>query len=136
MRVVIRNILFALFALGLAVSCGKKKSISPLSEWMQDSGKVKVLSTIAQIGDLVTFIGGERVESWVLVPFELDPHSYDLVKGDGEKLARADRIFFNGLGLEHGASLSSYLRSNDKAVAVGELIRRESPKEIFERNGT
>jgi manganese/zinc/iron transport system substrate-binding protein len=135
MRRIYKNFLFALLALVLIVACAKKKTISPLSEWMQDSGKVKVLSTTAQIGDLVTYIGGDRVQSWVLVPSELDPHSYDLVKGDGEKLARADLIFFNGLGLEHGASLSSYCKASDKAVAIGEVIQRESPKEIFEKNG-
>jgi manganese/zinc/iron transport system substrate-binding protein len=135
MRAVIKNILAALLVLALVISCSKRKTMSPLSEWMQDNGKIKVLSTISQIGDLAAFIGGERVQGWVLVPQELDPHSYDLVKGDGEKFTKADVIFYNGLGLEHGASLSSLLHSNGKAVAIGEAIREESPQEIFERNG-
>ena len=34
---------------------------------MNDSGRIKVLSTISQIGDLVADIGGERVDSLVLI---------------------------------------------------------------------
>ena len=94
---------------------------------------LKTLSTIAQIGDLVTSIGGERVDNWVLVSSELDPHSYEIVKGDGEKLTRADLVFYNGLGLEHGASLSSFLRSSPKAIAIGDEIRRVSPEMILQR---
>jgi len=102
---------------------------------MKDNGKLKILSTIAQIGDLASEIGGERVDCWVLVPGDLDPHSYDLVKGDGEKIARADLILYNGLGLEHGASLSALLKTSDKSLAVGEEIRDAYPERILERSG-
>ena len=102
---------------------------------MKENGRVKVLSTIAQIGDLVAAIGGERIDHWTLVASELDPHSYELVKGDGEKLTRADLVFYNGLGLEHGASLSSFLHSSPKAVAVGDTIRRISPEAILQKEG-
>lgn len=135
MSSVIKNILIALLAMALCYSCSQKKSVSPLTVWMNDNGKIKVLSTIAQIGDIAAAIGGERIDSFVLVPGELDPHSYEIVKGDGEKLARADLILYNGLGLEHGASLASFLKSNEKAVAVGDEIRRSFPKEILEKNG-
>ncbi len=134
MSAVIKNILSALLAVVLCVSCTQKKSLSPLAYWMSENGKIKVLSTIAQIGDLVDAVGGERVDSLVLVPGELDPHSYELVKGDGEKLLKADLIFYIGLGLEHGASLSALLKSSDKAIPVGDEIRRISPHEILEKD--
>jgi manganese/zinc/iron transport system substrate-binding protein len=102
---------------------------------MEDNGKIKILSTIAQIGDLVEAIGGERIDSLVLVPGESDPHSYELVKGDGEKLTRADLIFYNGLGLEHGAGLADFLKSNPKAAPVGEAIRQLAPDRILEKDG-
>lgn len=117
------NYLFlAVAALALAWGCSSKKT---LDEWMRPGGNLKILSTTAQIGDLVSEIGGERVSGRVLIQGDLDPHSYELVKGDGEKFDRADLVFYNGLGLEHGASLSARLTSDTKALALGELAPRD-----------
>jgi manganese/zinc/iron transport system substrate-binding protein len=102
-----------------------------LRSWMGDSGKIKVLSSIAQIGDLAAEIGGERVDSWTLIQGTLDPHSYELVKGDGEKLERADIVFFNGLGLEHGANLSQWLKTSEKSSALGDYILEHYPEKIL-----
>ncbi len=137
MRAVIKGFFLTLLsvALLLSYSCTKKKSLSPLALWMQDNGKVKVLSTIAQIGGLVAEVGGERVDGWVLVSGDLDPHSYELVKGDGEKVSRADLIFYNGLGLEHGAGLSALLKASPKAFAMGESIRDVAQDQILQKDG-
>ena len=102
--------------------------------WRGAEGKVKILSTIAQIGDLAKEVGGERVEARVLIQGDLDPHSYEIVKGDSELLEGADLIFYNGLGLEHGASLFSALQKSPKGVAIGEKIRERFPKEILMRD--
>lgn len=113
--------------------CSNKES-DGFKEWMRDdSGKPRILSTTAQIGDLVSNIGGERIKKIVLIQGDLDPHSYELVKGDAEKLFRADLIFYNGLGLEHGASLSSFLRTSEKAVPIGEKIAAAQPGLILKR---
>ncbi len=104
-----------------------------LGRWMQESGEVKILCTTAQIGDLVSEIGGERVKTWVLIQGDLDPHSYELVKGDDEKILSAAIVFYNGLNLEHGASLSTLLRTNPKAVAVGDQIALMFPEKILKR---
>lgn len=97
----------------------------------EQTNKKKVLSTIAQIGDLVAQIGGDRIESQVLVRGELNPHSYELVKGDDEKIAQSQIIFYNGLGLEHGASVSAMLASHPNALAVGEKIGQIRPDSIL-----
>jgi manganese/zinc/iron transport system substrate-binding protein len=96
----------------------------------------KILCTIAQIGNLVSEIGGDRVEVQVLVPGELNPHSYELVKGDDEKIQGADLVFYNGLGLEHGASLSAMIKAYPRGVAVGESIERLHPEKILWSEGT
>lgn len=129
--------IFAKFFLILGVVCVSCSSPNgaKLREWMKDSDKKKILSTTAQVGDLVTAVGGTRVENWVLIQGELDPHSYELVKGDDEKFLRADAIFCNGLGLEHGASLSSILKENPKSVALGETIARQHPEKILKKGG-
>lgn len=104
-----------------------------LNSWMKEDGKLKILSTTAQVGDLAAEIGGERVDALVLIQGDLDPHSYEIVKGDAEKFLRAQVIFHNGLGLEHGASLSALLRDSPRAVAVGDRIREKNPGAILKK---
>jgi manganese/zinc/iron transport system substrate-binding protein len=119
--------------LGLLWGCGSDSSDSSMSkrrQWMVPNDKIKVLTTISMIQDIVQQIGGEHVEVLSLITGELDPHSYQLVKGDGELLAFADLIIYNGLGLEHGPSLQKFLLGNSKAIAVGDQIMRTSP-ELF-----
>jgi manganese/zinc/iron transport system substrate-binding protein len=131
----IKKVFFLLLIIGLSLGCSQKKSTGYLANWMKEDGKVKILSTVGQIGDLVSTIGGERVDAIVLIQGELDPHSYELVKGDGEKLARADLIFYQGLGLEHGASLSSLLKTSSQAIPLGEKIRLSMPEKILYKEG-
>lgn len=89
---------------------------------MEDSGKPKVLSTIAMIDDLVREIGGEQIDALTLITGETDPHTYELVKGDDEKFERADVVFANGLGLEHGASLSERISAHPNSIVLGEVL--------------
>lgn len=96
-----------------------------------DNGKVKVLSTIEMIDDLVHEIGGEHIDSISLVRGEIDPHSYELVKGDDEKFLHADLIIYNGLGLEHSVSMRENLEKNSKAVSVGDAILKDDPSLIL-----
>lgn len=95
--------------------------------------RLKILSTTAQIGDLVSYVGGERVQSQILIRGDLDPHSYEMVKGDGEKIQSAKWIFYNGLGLEHGAGLSSVLRTSSKSTAIGEKILSAYPEKALKK---
>jgi manganese/zinc/iron transport system substrate-binding protein len=95
------------------------------------TSRIKILSTIAQIGDLVSEIGGDRVESLVLVRGELNPHSYELVKGDDEKIQTSHVLFYNGLGLEHGASVSAMIAAHPHALALGDSIQKRHPEKIL-----
>jgi manganese/zinc/iron transport system substrate-binding protein len=121
----------------LLTGCGRKsdQQQKSLSKWMEPNGKLKVLSTIAMIDDLVKEIGGEHVDSITLVKGDLDPHSYQLVKGDDEKLAYATVIFYNGLGLEHGPSLRHHLHDSTKAVAIGDTIVKNDPNILLYVDG-
>lgn len=104
-------------------------------QWQGTTEKLKVLSTIAMINDLVTRVGGEHIATLTLVEGELDPHSYQLVKGDDEKFQVADLIFSNGLGLEHGPSLHKHLHNDSRVVALGDLLQAEHPNRILHYNG-
>jgi manganese/zinc/iron transport system substrate-binding protein len=118
-----------IFLLFLLVACGQ--GISPLKDWYAQDGKLKVVSTTAMINDLVKGVGGESIKTLVLIQGDLDPHSYQLVKGDDEKLQSSDLIFYNGLGLEHGPSLKEYLLESNKAHPLGEAIFKQDPEKIL-----
>lgn len=101
------------------------------SGWMADNGKIKVLSTTNMISDLVVRIGGEYIDWEVLINGEMDPHSYELVKGDDEKISFAQIVFSHGLGLEHGASLRYRLEHHPRVIALGDKILESSPEQIL-----
>jgi len=103
--------------------------------YMSANGKIKVISTTAMIDDLVGMVGGEEIDHISLIQGNIDPHSYELVKGDGEKLMRADLLFFNGLGLELGASLKNQLEKHPRAIALGDLIYEKNPSSFIFVNG-
>lgn len=121
-----------LICLGLL---GCQNSTSRLEEWRAPSSKVKVLCTTPIIDDLVARIGNERIDHLPLMDHSMDPHSYELVKGDDEKFSVAQIIFCNGLGLEHSASLKTQLDQHPHAIALGEEIRKQDPSLILQERG-
>lgn len=139
MKIIFSSLLLFLCTIILLCSCKsdnpKEIAQSETYIWMNRKGNLKVLSTTGMIHDLVKQIGDIHVDSLVLIKGELDPHSYQLVKGDNEKLLAADLIFYNGLGLEHGPSLQNYLQTNSKAIPLGNLIGKQAPSLILYVNG-
>jgi len=106
-----------------------EKEIAPLKKL------VKVLSTTTMIDDVVLRVGGDRISHSVLIIGEIDPHSYELVKGDDEKIDEADLVFFNGLNLEHGASLRYKISSHSSSIGLGDYILETYPDEVlYEQN--
>lgn len=102
---------------------------------MEPSDKLKVLATTGIIEDMVKVVGENDILTITLIQGDLDPHSYQLVKGDQEKLSHADIIFANGLGLEHGPSLKAYLENNPKVVSLGDEIEKQEPAKILRYKG-
>lgn len=115
----------------LMCGCGKKKESAAF--W-QTNDKLKVLSTTSMIDDLVKEIGGDRVATLTLIKGELDPHTYEIVKGDEEKFLSADIIFYNGLHLECGYSLRDHLEGNSKAINLGNYIVTNEPHLLLGEN--
>lgn len=124
--------LFFVFSAAIC-GCATPHRKGSAKAWMEEEGRIKILTTTAQIGDLVQKVGGERIHCLVLIQGDLDPHSYELVKGDDDKVRAADLVFYNGLGLEHGASLSQLLRTEPTAYALGEAIYHAHPEKILWR---
>jgi len=59
-----------------------------------------VIATTSIIADIASKIGGNKIIVNSLVPVGSDPHLFDPVPSDAEKVAKADLIFRNGLTLE------------------------------------
>lgn len=116
------------------MGCSSPRGPSSIEIWAEQNGKLKVLSTTAMIDDIVGEIGGDRVDHIPLIIGEIDPHSYELVKGDDEKLSLAQVIFYNGLGLEHGASLRYQIDHHVHSVGVGNIILEKEPELILHDN--
>lgn len=117
-----------------ALSCQKKTS-NTHAQWSQKIPQIKVLSTTPMIDDLVGAIGKHHVMHRSLISGDLDPHSYELVKGDNDKIHFADIIFYNGLDLEHGASLKTCLKKHKKAISIAREISKNSKEEFIIING-
>ena len=105
----------------LIFSCAK----APQASFNSENGKLKVLATTAMIDDLIAEIAGDAIDHVSLILGDLDPHSYEIVKGDDDKILRADVIFSNGLGLEHGASVREHLRKHPCVVSLGDFLIQE-----------
>ncbi|MBP7074744.1 MAG: zinc ABC transporter substrate-binding protein [Rhabdochlamydiaceae bacterium] len=114
---------------------GCQNSSSQLEDWRVPSSKIKVLCTTPIIDDLVARIGGERIQHLSLMDRSMDPHSYELVKGDDEKFTVAKLVFCNGLGLEHSASLKAKLQEHPHAVALGDEIHKNNSSLILHHQG-
>ncbi len=135
-----RKILFTISAL-LLTSCGffsdstkssSKSGQSEISNWVSEKNKIKICATTPIVADNVRRIGGKYVNVISLMGPEIDPHSYNIVKGDQEKLSQAKIIFANGLSLEHSASMQKMLENHHDVVFVSSSVPDE---EIIKING-
>ncbi|MGB5099692.1 MAG: zinc ABC transporter substrate-binding protein [Methanothrix sp.] len=64
------------------------------------SGKIKVATTIAPLGDFVKAVGGEKVEVTVVVPPGAEPHTFEPTPSLMMDMAKTDLYVMNGAGLE------------------------------------
>jgi manganese transport system substrate-binding protein len=62
--------------------------------------KIVALSTFTVIGDMVSEIGGDKVESLSLTKTGVDIHAYEPTPGDLVRASRGDILFENGMNLE------------------------------------
>jgi manganese/iron transport system substrate-binding protein len=64
------------------------------------NGKLNVVSTVSPITNIITNIGGDRINLTGIIPEGTDSHTFEPAPSDAKILARADVIFVNGLHLE------------------------------------
>jgi zinc/manganese transport system substrate-binding protein len=61
---------------------------------------ITAVASISILGDLVHNVGGDRVEVTTLIGPNGDAHVYSPTPGDAKRLAAANIVFVNGLGLD------------------------------------
>lgn len=70
----------------------------PLSWGVQQ--KIKVVTTVAPITNIVYNVGGDRIDLHGIVPEGVNSHTFEPAPSDAKVLAAADLIIVNGLHLE------------------------------------
>ena len=80
--------------------------------------QIEVLTTISTFNSLAESVGGSRVHVESLVPVGASPEDYEPTPGDIEKIAKADVLIENGLGLESWLARTIDNAKNDKLRIV------------------
>lgn len=89
----------------------------------ENDGKIKITTTIGQIGDIAKNIGKDHVTVDALMGPGIDPHLYKASQGDINKLSNADIIFYNGLHLEGKmGDIFAKMKDEKPTYAVAEAI--------------
>lgn len=86
-------------------------------------GPLRVVATTGVIADLAGRVAGPYAMVETLMGPGVDPHRYEVTESDARRLAEADLVLYNGLGLEAGMAgvLAEAARSRP-AVAVAETV--------------
>jgi ABC-type Zn uptake system ZnuABC Zn-binding protein ZnuA len=88
-----------LLRLSLIAAFAAAACASPGSRPAASTG-LKVVATTTIVGDVVKAVGGDAIELSVMLPIGADPHSFEATPQDVARVAQADVVFVNGVGLE------------------------------------
>ncbi|RFB14868.1 manganese transporter [Bacillus sp. HNG] len=119
---------FSLFILGLAIIVSLMGCASSETQTNEESTNeaIQIVTTIAQIGQPMQIIGGDRVEVISLMGPGVDPHLYQATQGDISKLQNADMILYSGLNLEgRMGEIFEKLKESKRILAIGESVDKD-----------
>lgn len=92
----------------------------------KDDDVIHIVTTIAQIADPISEIGGTHVSVKSLMGSGVDPHLYQATTGDISKLDQADLILYSGLHLEANMiKVFDQMSKSKRVVAIGDGIPKE-----------
>lgn len=102
----------------LFTSCTQGSVFGPEAE-----GKIKVVTTVGMVEDIVKSVGGEFVYVESLMGPGVDPHLYKASAGDIERMDQADLIFYVGLHLEGKmVEVLESLAERKKVVPIADVL--------------
>lgn len=94
----------AVLALTLVSACGTPSAISgdvdDRPEFIDTDERLVVATTFTILADMVRVVGGERVQVESVTTPGADVHFYEPTAGDVKRVAGADLVVSNGLGLD------------------------------------
>ena len=76
------------------------RNLSDIQSVQNTSHKLKVVSSFFPIGEFVKKIGGNLIESSLLIPNGIEPHDFEPTINQIQSVNSADVLFYNGLGIE------------------------------------
>jgi len=106
---------------GALTACGSNESADKSKTAKGE--KIDIVTTIAQIAEPISVIGGDRVNVQSLMGPGVDPHLYNATQGDIGKLEGGDVIFYSGLHLEANmVRVFEEIGKNKPVLAISEGI--------------
>jgi manganese/zinc/iron transport system substrate-binding protein len=115
-----RVVAFLILTLLWVAGCG---SGDKATENQGTSRWINIVCTTGQVADLVSNIGGDRVQVTALMGPGIDPHLYKASARDVERLRSADLLFYNGLHLEAKmGEVIEQIGRNKPVLAVAEAV--------------
>ena len=91
----------ALVVLGIAGCATGKENSSQTTSATAENKKLQIVTTNSIIYDMTKNIAGDLVDLHSIVPVGQDPHEYEPLPEDVQKVQKADLIFYNGINLEN-----------------------------------
>ena len=95
-------------------------------EVSEDSGKrFNILATTPMIGEYVKQVAGQNVDVEVLMPYAVDPHTYEPSPKDVAKISDADLVFHVGIKYENSALLKlleNTVQAEQALIALGSKV--------------
>ncbi|MCM3767261.1 metal ABC transporter solute-binding protein, Zn/Mn family [Neobacillus niacini] len=114
----------------LLAACGDKQEVTKIKDGgsgHSNDKKIKIVTTIAQIGEPLSVIGGELVEVKSLMGPSVDPHLYQATHGDIRTISDADIVFYNGLHLEANmVDIFKEMAKTKPVLGIGDKIEDSS----------
>ncbi|WP_297518024.1 metal ABC transporter substrate-binding protein [uncultured Clostridium sp.] len=84
----------------------------------EDSGKIKVMTSIYPVKEFTEIIGGDKVSVTSMVPDNAEPHDFEPKAKDMVELSKANLFIYNGLGMEHWVDKVLETVNSDKITVV------------------
>ncbi|PKR79312.1 manganese transporter [Halalkalibacillus sediminis] len=120
MKKIYQLLLLFTFILLVAAGCSNQEGEAT------DEDTINIVTTIAQIGEPLSVIGGDRVNVESLMGPSVDPHLYNATHGDIKKVDQADLIFYNGLNLEANmVKVFDEISQTRPVLAIGETVPKD-----------
>ena len=125
----LRNLLSLLVVMILLAACGP--GASGMTEGQPGEARLRVVTTISPITNIVYNIGGDRIDLNGIMPPGADPHTFEPRPSDAVKLAQADLIIVNGLHLDESTQRLAEANLKEGAELVELAVEAIEPDEFI-----